>query len=240
MIATIDGRITASDIKVGNLVEPGDRLATIVRPAPIWARFRVDERTVLALQAMRRENGVQRDLREIRVGLQRAGDRDFSIAGNLDYVDQEGLDRNTGTLEVRAVFPNDDGLLMPGLFVRLRIPVGRFENALLVPATAVGRDPIGSYLLVAIDGKVQRRAVETGPKVGPLVVIREGIAEDDQVIIDGLQRARPGAEVKAESTTLPAPQGDASAEVESSGATTPPAPDASGAADRPSEAEPND
>jgi len=215
--ATIGGKITVSDIKLGNLVEPGDRLATIVRPTPIWTRFRVDERTVLALEAMRRRNGEQRDLRDIPVGLQRAGDREFPIAGHLDYVDQEGIDRSTGTLEVRALFPNEEGLLMPGLFVRLRVPIGRFENALLVPATAVGRDPIGTYLLVAIDGKVQRRSVETGPKVGPLIVIRSGVEANDQVIVDGLQRARPGAEVTTELKTLPAPQGDESTDVEANG-----------------------
>ncbi len=204
--ALISGRITNSQVKIGNLVEGGTHLATIIQKDPIWANFNIDERHLLSLVDKQKKtegkNG-EYDYKNIKAFLQRGGDDGFPFEGHLDYVDQEGVDQGTGTLKLRAVFKNPSNQLLPGLFVRIRVPIGELKNALLVPEKAIGRDQSGAYLLVLDDEeKVIRKNVALGDKYGELIVIRQGLEVDDRVVIDGIQRARPGSEVEAESTTL--------------------------------------
>ena len=107
-----------------------------------------------------------------------------------------GIDPSTGTLLARGIFTNEDQALLPGMFVRIRVPLRKHENALLVEDRAVGRDQGGPYLLVVdAEDKVEQRPVKIGTLVGTLRVIESGIGPDDKVIVDGLQRAVPGAKV---------------------------------------------
>jgi multidrug efflux system membrane fusion protein len=102
------------------------------------------------------------------------------------------------TLRIRAIFDNAKGELAPGLFVRVRVPMEKIPNALLVPAAAIAADPQGSYVLVVSeDGVVERRGIERGESEGELVHVRSGLEASDRVVVSGLQRARPGAQVQA-------------------------------------------
>lgn len=206
--APISGMVERTKIKVGNLVEDGTILTTVVKSQPIWANFSISERDLLALQkSSTRDRSERLDLteEEILVELQRQGDTGYPFRGRLDYYDPE-VDRSTGTLGLRAVFENADNLLLPGYSVTVRVSIGEVKDALLVPEKALGQDMSGAYLLVvAGNNVVERKNVVVGGKYGNMVVIREGIATSDSVIIEGLQRARPGSEVKPTSTTLSAP-----------------------------------
>jgi len=210
--ALISGRITNTQVKLGNLVESGTHLTTIIQRNPIWANFNIDERHLLLLVNEKNETGKKNgtegkndedDYKNRKAFLQRAGDDGFPFEGHLDYIDQEGVDQGTGTLKLRAVFNNSANKLFPGLFVRVRVPIGKLENALLVPEKAIGRDQSGAYLLLLDDEeKVARKNVTLGTKYGELIVIEQGLEADDRVVIDGIQRARPGSKVDAESITL--------------------------------------
>ena len=196
--APIDGRITRTAVKRGNLVSNGTELATIVKNDPIYALFNISERHLLQLGRSSKDNQEKRDLSTVKVFLKRAGDQGYPFEGHLDYVDPE-VDQDTGTLTIRAIFDNTDRAILPGFFVRVRVPIGKVEGAMLVPEVAVSRDPVGAFLLVVNDqGIVERKNVVLGPKQDDLVAIKSGIEASDSVIVAGLQRARPGEKVEVQ------------------------------------------
>jgi multidrug efflux pump subunit AcrA (membrane-fusion protein) len=141
------------------------------------------------------------------VYLARDIDKGFPYVGRLEYADL-AVDQSTGTFMVRAILDNRDRDIIPGLFVRVRIPIGVQENALLVPERATGSDQAGKYLYVVNnENTVERRDVTVGAKHEGLVVITAGLLPQDRVITDGVQRARPGAEVTPKEETLTAGEG---------------------------------
>lgn len=200
--APISGRITKTLVKQGNVVEDGTELIEIVKNDPIWANFNINERFLLSLE---RESKVdendERDLSKIKVQLKRSGDVGFPFEGHLDYYDPK-VDQNTGTMQLRAVFDNNhenDKLLLPGLFVRVRLMIGQYDDAILVPERAIGRDQVGAYVFaVDAERKAARKPVVLGPKHNGLIVIESGLDQNDSVIVDGIQRVRDGAEVTSE------------------------------------------
>jgi RND family efflux transporter MFP subunit len=135
------------------------------------------------------------DLRQlpIEVGLQT--ETGFPHKGRLDYA-AVTLNQSTGTLPVRGVLPNSDRALLPGFFVRVRVPIDQEKNGLFVPDVALGSDQAGRYLLV-VNGEniVEQRKVRVGPLEGALRVIEEGLKADDRVVTAGLLRAIPGQKV---------------------------------------------
>lgn len=199
VVAPIGGRITRTIVKRGNLVDNGSDLVEIVKNDPIWANFNISERFLLTL-----ENNYERHADEtinpknVKVELQRSGDVGFPFQGHLDYYDPK-INQNTGTLQLRAIFdnkPNADGNLLPGMFVRVRIQIGALENALLIPERAVSRDEAGTFVyIVDNENKAVRKNVQLGPKQEERVAVEAGLEQGDSVIIDGIQRVRPGAEV---------------------------------------------
>lgn len=206
--APISGRITKTDIKRGNLVENGSLLATIVGQDSIYANFNVSDRAVLRLQKAAKERGATKDeerYRNMPAYLQREIDEGFPFEGKLDYVDQEGVDQATGTFAIRAVFDDPENLILPGLFVRVRVPVDKLEDALLIPEQALSRDQRGTYVLLVNDEhKIERRAVTQGQTDQGMVVIEDGLTKDDRVLIEGGQRARPGVVVNPSEIELSA------------------------------------
>ncbi|WLD13367.1 efflux RND transporter periplasmic adaptor subunit [Planctellipticum variicoloris] len=209
MTAPIDGRISRINVDIGNLVGDGESsvLATIVKMDPIYAYATISEADVLRTPALTQfeSNTGGPATTPVPVELGLATDDDFPVAGQIDYSDP-GLDAGTGTLRTRGVFPNADRSLLPGMFVRMRVPVAERRNAILVPERALGTDQSGQYLLVvASDGKVQYRPVRIGVSVDEMRVVEGQIALEDQVIVEGLLRARPGATVtpKLETPTIP-------------------------------------
>ena len=126
----------------------------------------------------------------------------------MDYASPQ-VDQSTGTLTVRAVFDNKDHTLLPGLFVRVRTPIGHLDNALLTRNDAIGTSQEGSYVLVVgPDNVVQRKVVKTGDRQGQLRIIESGLDPSDWVVTEGIQRAFPGAKVEPQRTELTANAAD--------------------------------
>ncbi|MFZ2067851.1 MAG: efflux RND transporter periplasmic adaptor subunit, partial [Xanthobacteraceae bacterium] len=136
----------------------------------------------------------------VEIGLQ--DEAGFPHKGHLDYVSPQ-VDPASGTLAVRAIFENKDNALVPGLFVRVRGPIGRQDKALLTRADAIGTSQEGSYVLVVgADNVVQRKIVKTGQQQGQLVIIESGLDPGDWVVIEGIQQAFPGAKVEPQRSAL--------------------------------------
>ena len=194
--APIAGRISRSMVDVGNLVGAGERteLTTIVKDDPVHAYFTISERDWVRYQDGRTDKATEEEIpMPVHMGL--AGRKDFPYTGRLDFIDNR-VDAATGTIQVRAVFANSDHRIIPGLFARVRIPVGETRNALLVPDSALGFDQQGRFLLVANkDNVTEYRPVRAGDLVDGMRVIRSGLKADERVIVNGLQKARPGGPV---------------------------------------------
>jgi RND family efflux transporter MFP subunit len=211
--APISGRISRNLVSVGNLINGGTTqstvLTTIVSLDPIYCYFEADERSFLrGIRQSRngdRANG-RTSKQPVYVAL--ADEEGFPHQGSIDFVDNR-LDQNTGTITVRAVLPNADLLLTPGLFARVRVPAGDKYKALMLPPEAVGSDLSQQFVFV-VDAQnlAQYRKVTPGPIIDGLRVIRDGLQPDDWVIVKGVQRAKTGAKVdpiKQDSTGTPSP-----------------------------------
>lgn len=196
--APFDGRIGRHLVDAGNLVGPGGptKLATIEQLAPLYVYFNVGEQDVLRIRASLRAAGkTLEQVAPVKLGIGLQNETGYPHEATLDFVPSD-LDQGTGTLQARAVIPNEDYLFLPGLFVRVRVPVGTVENALLVPHTALGIDQRGHYLLVVgQDEVVEQRPVQIGALVDGMRVITQGIGAEDRVVVGGIQRAIPGAKV---------------------------------------------
>ena len=143
----------------------------------------------------------------IEIGLQT--ESGYPHKGKLDYISPT-INQSTGTLAVRGVLPNPDRVLLPGFYVRVRVPFDQEPNALLVPDVALGSDQAGRYVLV-VNGEnvVEQRKVQTGPVEGELRVIESGLKPDDRVVIAGLLRAIPGQKVDPQLQKIEAPPASA-------------------------------
>lgn len=198
--APFDGIVTARQVSIGAYVGSSGQpttLATIVQPDPVYVNFNVNERDVLRIRAEIRKRGLTpADLKKVPVQVGLQNDQGYPHTGHLDYASPQ-VDASTGTLSARGVFENAKHVMLPGMFVRVRIPTEVEQNALLVPDAALGNDQGGRYLLVVNkDNVVEQRAVMVGDREGDLRVIDKGIKPDDQVIVAGLSRAVPGQKVE--------------------------------------------
>ncbi|MBB03452.1 MAG: efflux transporter periplasmic adaptor subunit [Planctomyces sp.] len=216
VVAPISGHITKTDVKVGNLVDPGTMLTTIVNADEIYVNFSLSDRDAMRLQkaAMeemkaRGESPPKSDSRapsyiHRKAFLRREVDKNFDFEGKLNYVDEKGVDPKTGTLAVRAIFPNSRHTIFPGLFVYIRVPVQTVDAALLIPEQLVARDQTGPYVLtVNKDNEIERKDITTGQSYPDYVVVKTGLEKEDQVIISGSQRLRPGMKVVPTLEPLP-------------------------------------
>jgi RND family efflux transporter MFP subunit len=198
MFAPIDGRITRVNIHEGNLVGDAQSslLATIVKLDPIYAYINVNE---LDLPRFRKHGGdpgrPSGAEGSVRMELALADETGYPHIGYADYQDPS-LDSGTGTLRVRGVFANPSSSIMPGLFVRVRIPLDRKADALLVPERALSTDQSGAYLLVVGPGDVvEYRPVKAGARIDEMRLVEGKVGPDDRVVVDGLLRARPKLKV---------------------------------------------
>ncbi|MEY4180098.1 MAG: hypothetical protein RLY70_3672 [Planctomycetota bacterium] len=188
----IHGRISRRMIDPGNLIKADDTpLASIVSDDPIHAYFDIDERTVLRLRRLVKEGRIKasRDAR-VEVKLSLADDQEHNHRGVVDFEDNQ-IDAATGTLRVRLLIDNPERLLSPGLFVRLRFPIGEPTPSLLVPEEALASDQ-GRRFVYVIDAenKVAARPVEVGVLVDGRRAITRGLAAGERVVVTGLQRLR--------------------------------------------------
>jgi RND family efflux transporter MFP subunit len=196
--APFDGVVSAHLVSVGELVGVASptQLATIVALDPIYVNFNVNERDVLRIREEARRKGLTAaDLKQtpVEVGLQT--EDGYPHEGKLDYA-APTINQSTGTLAVRGVIPNADRVLLPGSFVRGRVPIEKQPDALLIPDTALGSDQSGRYVLVATpENVIEQRKVQTGPLDNGLRVIDGGLKPDDRIVIAGLLRVIPGEKV---------------------------------------------
>ncbi|MEA2940141.1 MAG: hypothetical protein QOD09_670 [Bradyrhizobium sp.] len=209
--APFDGIVTAHLVSVGELVGVASptQLATIVALDPIYVNFNVNEQDVLRVREEARRRGMTvNELRQLPVEVALQTEQGFPHKGNLDYV-SPNINPSTGTLAVRGLLPNPDRVLLPGSFVRIRVPFDE-KPALLVPDAALGSDQAGRYLLVVnADNVVEQRKVQTGQLDGELRVIESGIKADDKVVVAGLLRAIPGQKVDPQQQKIEPPQATA-------------------------------
>ncbi|MHB8267846.1 efflux RND transporter periplasmic adaptor subunit [Bradyrhizobium sp.] len=196
--APFDGIVSAHLASVGELVGVASptQLATIVALDPIYVNFNVNEQDVLRIREDARKRGMTvNEIRQLPVEVGLQTETGYPHKGKLDYV-SPSINQSTGTLAVRGILPNPDRVLLPGFFVRVRVPYDEQKDALLVPDASLGSDQAGRYVLVVnADNVVEQRTVQTGPLEGGLRVIESGLKGDDRVVVAGLLRAIPGQKV---------------------------------------------
>jgi RND family efflux transporter MFP subunit len=211
--APVDGRIGDRRVSPGNLVTGGTGgnttlLAMIVSLDPIRFEFTFDEASYLRYERLSKagQDMTSRDGSAL-VSLRLIDEPDYGYQGRMDFVDNV-IDRSSGTIRGRAVFTNPNGVFTPGMFGRLRVPGSPSYQALLVPDAAIGTEQARKYLLV-VDGEnvVRQKYVTLGQVSDNLRVIKDGLAPEDRVIVNGLMRARPGQKVtpQEEGALPPAP-----------------------------------
>ena len=200
VIAPFDGVVSARQVSIGQLVGANATtvLSTIVQLDPIYVNFTASERDVLQVRAdLARTGRTTADLLGIPVEVGLQTETGYSHSGRLDYL-APTVDASTGTLAARATLQNADRALLPGYFVRVRVP-SQPQAALLVPDVALGSDQGGRYVLVVNkDNVVEQRRVEPRQLVGELRVIESGLTKDDRVVVGGIMRAIPGQKVAPE------------------------------------------
>jgi len=219
--APFDGRASRAEVTRGNLVTGGNNggtlLTTIVSVDPIYVYFEGDENTYLRYTQLAREGGrpSSRDAKNpVRVGL--SNEQGFPHEGYMDFVDNQ-LDVRTGTIRARAVLENKNGQFTPGMFARVQLLGSSEYDAILIEDRAVGTDQSQNFVLVlGADNKLEYRAIEAGRIVGGgLRIVRKGLKPDDVVVISGLQRVRPGVQVKPNMATMGEPGTDTAATAKS-------------------------
>jgi RND family efflux transporter MFP subunit len=202
IVSPIAGRIGRAEVTPGNLVQGGPgaaatRLAVVVSLQPMYAYFEAAEQDYLKYMDLAR-SGARPLSRDVKNPVQMAvgNETEFKHQGYMDFVDNR-VQAGTGTLLGRAVFPNPDRHLTPGMFVRVRLLGRPTYKGLLINDRAVSTDQDRRYVLVVGEGdKLEYRAVTLGPIVDGLRVVRDGLKAGDRIVINGLQRVRPGMPIK--------------------------------------------
>lgn len=203
--APITGRIGRSAVGPGDLITPqSGELARIVELDPIYANFSVSERDVIAAKREYQGSGEgQADLSSLEVRLLLPDGSEYEHVGRLDFIDNV-VDRKTGTVVLRARFDNPDKLLVPGLYVSTILGRRETTDKLVIPQAAVQEDQAGVFVMVVgPDNQVEQRRIETGRAFAGELVVRSGLEPDERVIVEGIQKVRPGQAV--EPRTAPRP-----------------------------------
>ncbi|MDQ2818911.1 MAG: efflux RND transporter periplasmic adaptor subunit [Pseudomonadota bacterium] len=194
--APISGRVSKAEITAGNLVDPTAILTSVVSTKNIYATFDGDEATYLRVSKQ------AHDGKPVAVNVGLVGETGFPHEGKLEFVDNQ-LDARTGSVRMRATFENADGSMAPGLFARVQISGGTAQNALLITDRAVGTDQSRKFVFVVdAKGAAEYRAVTLGPIVDGLRVVRTGLKPGEKIVVDGLQRVRPGAPITAQTVPM--------------------------------------
>lgn len=219
--APLHGRIGAVQIFPGDLVTAGQTLlGTISSDDPAWVYFQISETEMLAFTKRHGSTDPPADDPARIVKLMLSDGSDYPLTGLINFGDR-ALDPTTGTLKIRAEFPNPEHRLIPGMFVRVRATTGQPVNALVVPDRAV-QEQLGKYFLTVVgaDEKAELRPVTLGPRFGNRQVINSGIESGDRVVVEGLQKARPGSPLKVVAVTLEDFDRPAAPNAESAGTAT--------------------
>jgi membrane fusion protein (multidrug efflux system) len=193
--APLAGRIGRASVSVGNFVTAqSSALATIVSQDPIYVSFPVTQRDILEIRKARGDTSAA--AAEAVIWLRLADGSRYTRPGKVDFLDVK-VNPGTDTLQVRAAFPNPDRVLVDGQLVTVEAEAGQGEKVLLVPQQALQLDQIGSYVLVVDrDNKIQVRRIERGDDRGARTIVRKGLEPGELVVIEGIQRVRPGQVVQ--------------------------------------------
>jgi RND family efflux transporter MFP subunit len=198
--APIDGRVSRALLTEGNYVSgnagSASLLTTVVSVNPVYVHADIDEDTLLKFNELvySKKLGTTDD-GKIPVQLELADENDFPHQGYIESFDNK-LDPDTGSILLRAVFPNDDGRIVPGLFARIRIPLSERHNALLIDERSIGTDQANKFVLtLSPTNTVQYQAVELGPLFEGKRVVRSGLEVGEKIVVNGLARVRPGMPV---------------------------------------------
>jgi multidrug efflux system membrane fusion protein len=198
----INGRVSRAEITEGNLVGAGQSLlTTVVSTDKVYAYFDADERVFLKYIELARQAGSDaRGASPVYLGL--SSEAGYPHEGQLDFLDNQ-VNPRTGTIRGRAVFDNRDGRFTPGLYARLKLVGSGTYPAALIKDEAVGTDLGKKFVLVLDkDNAVQYRAIELGPKLEGLRIVRQGLAKGEKIVVNGLQRAMPGATVDPQAVPM--------------------------------------
>lgn len=206
--APVSGKISENFVSIGNLVSGGLSSATlltrIVSLDPIYFTFEASEDKLIRYMkggSFKSEVSITPEGPQT-VTARLLGEEEFAHEGALDFIDNE-IDQSTGTLRVRAVFPNNDLLLTPGMFAKARFSATGQHRELLIPDKAIGSDQAQRYVLTVDDSsKVSRKFVKTGTLHNDLRIIEEGLSKTDRVIVDGLGKVQPGQKVTADQDNI--------------------------------------
>jgi len=208
ILSPVTGRISSKYVTEGNLVIGGTGtptlLTTITSVDPIYCTFDASEQEVLKYIRLARSGGREssRDAKNpVYLGL--VDEPGFPHRGYIDFVDNR-IDVDTASMRGRGVFSNEDQLLFPGMFARVRIPGSSPYDAVLIPDSAIGTDQSSQYVYIVNDGVIERRSVTTGPIVDGLRVIRNGLDGSESLVIEGLLQARPDIPVETKPGTVEA------------------------------------
>jgi multidrug efflux system membrane fusion protein len=199
--APIDGRVSRALKTAGNYISGvagnSTLLTTLVSVDPIYVHADVDENSLLKFNALAQARKLTREGDgTVPVELQLADEQGFPQRGYIESFDNR-VDANTGSILLRAVFPNADGRIVPGLFARIRLPLSERYLALLVEERAIGTDQGQKFVLaLSPTNTVEYRAVKLGPAVNGKRIVRSGLTAGDQIVVNGLQRVRPGMPVQ--------------------------------------------
>lgn len=201
--APIDGRVSRAFLTEGNYVSgiagAATKLTSIVSVNPVYVYADMDEDSLLKFNALASQKELDTNGDgHIPVELQLGDEQDFPHHGYIESFDNQ-LNPNTGSILLRAVFENDDGRIVPGLFARIRVPLSAKHQALLISERAVGTDQAQKFVLALTPtNTVAYQPIVLGPSIGGMRIIRSGITDGEQIVVNGMQRVRPGMTVKPE------------------------------------------
>lgn len=194
--APISGRISHSKVSLGDIITPQTEMANIVQLQPMWVNFQVAEKGLItAQQQFSKAKNVDMKIEDLVMRLRLPNGTMFDEVGHIDFIGNR-VDATTGTLPVRATFKNANSLMLPGLFVTLVVESPLTENALLIPQAAVQEDQQGRFVMVLNDqDEVEKRLVELGERFGVEWRVLSGLEDGDRIVVEGLQKIRPGIKV---------------------------------------------
>jgi multidrug efflux system membrane fusion protein len=198
--APIDGRVSRAFLTVGNYVSGGpgatSLLTTLVSVNPVYVYADIDEDSLLKFNALSQARKIETNRAgQTPIELELADETGFPHRGHIESFDNR-VDPNTGSIVLRAVFSNDDGRIVPGLFARIRVPLSERHPALLVSERAIGTDQANKYVLTLTSSNtVAYTAVKLGPAVDGKRIVRSGLLPGDKIIVNGMERIRPGMPV---------------------------------------------
>ncbi|MBK5970986.1 MULTISPECIES: efflux RND transporter periplasmic adaptor subunit [Thiorhodovibrio] len=218
--APVAGRIGLANYTIGNLVAPSSGpLATLVSQDPIYVQFPVTQRELL--EARREIEGRGGNAKDVKVKVELPDGSQYDHTGQLDFVDVT-TNETTDSVTLRAELANPKGILIDGQFVNLSLALGDPDEAVVVPQAALQVDQQGVYIFVVDeDSKAQVRRIETGPTKGADVAVTKGLKEGELVIVEGIQKVRPGQPVKASPPQEPGDSGDGGADQDAGAGASP-------------------